>query len=557
MKTRFRYYISCTLVMWIALAASCGCSLLPFSDASPQDYIDLSGQWKIIESGSTGVELPGYDDSGAGTVEIPGKWEQLLWQNEDLAAVVWFRKKLYIDEKYRDNLMVLSLGPVSIADEAYINGVFVGSTGNIPRHKNQLDYDFTWHYDRNYTFSGSLIRFNSENVIVVKVFSHYLNGIKEAPRLFTVTEWNRLYWLRNYLPPINNFILLIFTLVMLFILIVVVRGKVSDLVYLYTTLFVVSVFAIYLLLLGVPDISDGLLRYKLFFINYSLIDLFLLMAIREFFKVESRWPVISVIIVALAVNILIMVSPSTRFLILYSKFAVVLFLLLCVSYSLIIFILALFRDPIRYWFIAPLALFVVISATDTYYVVLTDQMYQLSFGFIFRLIALGLGAIFYFIFDLKNIEKERDSLYRSLLKKSKDLNLARNQAVSNKKKDDPRDIIHRLIDHVDNNYSETYDRLKLAQKFCLNEDYMGQLFKKVTGTNIANYINCRRIDAAKQLLDETDSKVIDIAFHVGFDNLTYFYRHFKKKTGFNPTEYRKMKRNSFVKIEFGEYDEPY
>ncbi|HNW29807.1 MAG TPA: helix-turn-helix domain-containing protein [Spirochaetota bacterium] len=46
----------------------------------------------------------------------------------------------------------------------------------------------------------------------------------------------------------------------------------------------------------------------------------------------------------------------------------------------------------------------------------------------------------------------------------------------------------------------------------------------------------KRIEAAKQLLKETDSKVIDIAFHVGFDNLTYCYRHFKKHTGYSPIE---------------------
>ena len=111
-------------------------------------------------------------------------------------------------------------------------------------------------------------------------------------------------------------------------------------------------------------------------------------------------------------------------------------------------------------------------------------------------------------------------------------------------KPEPRDAVHALIEHLDGNFSETYDRLALARRFNMNEDYMVKLFKKVTGTNIANYINTRRIEAARQLLEETDSRVIDIAFHVGFDNLTYFYRHFKKQTGYSPIEYRRMFRNT-------------
>lgn len=67
---------------------------------------------------------------------------------------------------------------------------------------------------------------------------------------------------------------------------------------------------------------------------------------------------------------------------------------------------------------------------------------------------------------------------------------------------------------------------------------MGQVFKKVTGTSIASYINARRIEASLHLLRETGCRIIDIAFHVGFDNLTCFYRNFRKHTGVSPVEYR-------------------
>ena len=62
--------------------------------------------------------------------------------------------------------------------------------------------------------------------------------------------------------------------------------------------------------------------------------------------------------------------------------------------------------------------------------------------------------------------------------------------------------------------------------------------KKVTGMNISNYINTNRINAAKDLLADTGAKIIDVAYHVGFDNLTHFHRQFKKLTGCTPNEYR-------------------
>jgi two-component system response regulator YesN len=88
--------------------------------------------------------------------------------------------------------------------------------------------------------------------------------------------------------------------------------------------------------------------------------------------------------------------------------------------------------------------------------------------------------------------------------------------------------------------------VELSRKFGLNEDYMGQLFKKVTGTTISNYINTNKINAAKSLLAGTNSKIIDIAYHVGFDNLTHFHRQFKKQTGCTPNEYRTVVKKESV-----------
>jgi AraC-like DNA-binding protein len=545
----FRKHISLLFVLF-ALFAGCDCAVRPVGADAAHDVLDLSGQWKIVPGDSPVLRLPDYDDSRAASIEIPGKWDRFLRQNRDLTATVWLRKKVRIDSSLRDRQMVLSLGPVSIADETYFNGVFVGGTGRIPSPDNPLAYDFTWHFDRNYTVNSSLVNYDDDNVIAMRVFSHYFNGIKDPPMLYTLEGWKHRYWLNNYMPSMNNFSPLILSMVIVLMLVVAAMGKVSTRVFVYTALFVSGVFVISFLLLGIPPLPRGRVRFTLFFSIYTISALCLLLAMREFFSVRSRLPMIVVMAAFVFVNILIIAAPTTAFLLKYAMIATLIFLVLCVSYVSAIFIQAVVRDPRRYWFISPFALLVLVSAAETYYLVVTDQMYRMTFVFVLRLVALGIAALFYFLFDFKKIEKERDSLARALLKKSKELRLAMQQLPRTRRRQDPRDIIHRVVEHIDAHFTETYDRAALAEKFGLNDDYMGQLFKKVTGTNIANYINCRRIEAARQLLEETDSKVIDIAFHVGFDNLTYFYRHFKKKTGYNPTDYRKMKRDGFVDLDF-------
>ena len=53
-----------------------------------------------------------------------------------------------------------------------------------------------------------------------------------------------------------------------------------------------------------------------------------------------------------------------------------------------------------------------------------------------------------------------------------------------------------------------------------------------------DYINSLRVEKAKHLLENTNTKVIDIALEVGFDTLPYFSSVFKKYTGVSPAEKR-------------------
>lgn len=98
-------------------------------------------------------------------------------------------------------------------------------------------------------------------------------------------------------------------------------------------------------------------------------------------------------------------------------------------------------------------------------------------------------------------------------------------------------ILFKTYNYIENNYS-TGSLKELAD--LLNEDYnyLSKKIKKLTGFSFQNLLEKERIKASKVLLESTDVNINDIAYHVGYNNLTFFYKLFKKTVGVTPLEYR-------------------
>ena len=69
-----------------------------------------------------------------------------------------------------------------------------------------------------------------------------------------------------------------------------------------------------------------------------------------------------------------------------------------------------------------------------------------------------------------------------------------------------------------------------------------QLFRDVTGASWLDHLTTLRIDYAKELLRDPSRSVIAAAFESGFEDLSSFYRAFKRRTGQAPNEWRKAQR---------------
>ena len=69
------------------------------------------------------------------------------------------------------------------------------------------------------------------------------------------------------------------------------------------------------------------------------------------------------------------------------------------------------------------------------------------------------------------------------------------------------------------------------QSFC-------RIFKKSTNKTFTNFLNEYRINHATKLLSETDQDIKSICFKSGFNNLSNFFRNFKRITNHTPNSYR-------------------
>lgn len=80
----------------------------------------------------------------------------------------------------------------------------------------------------------------------------------------------------------------------------------------------------------------------------------------------------------------------------------------------------------------------------------------------------------------------------------------------------------------------------LADEVNLSASYLSDLLKKETGMTAQDHIHYHLIETAKNILNNTDHSVSEVAYSLGFEYPQYFSKLFKQKTGQTPLEYRKL-----------------
>lgn len=103
--------------------------------------------------------------------------------------------------------------------------------------------------------------------------------------------------------------------------------------------------------------------------------------------------------------------------------------------------------------------------------------------------------------------------------------------------------INKVFEFIMKNYTEEIYVREIASKLNMSAAAFSRYFKRHTRKTFSDYVKEIRIGHACRLLMENNYSISEIGYHSGFDNLSNFYRHFKKTIGIMPKEYR----NRFLK----------
>lgn len=106
-----------------------------------------------------------------------------------------------------------------------------------------------------------------------------------------------------------------------------------------------------------------------------------------------------------------------------------------------------------------------------------------------------------------------------------------------------QDFTLKILKFIEENYREG-ELNDLAFKLNCNVVWLSRMIKKLTGRTFTELIQIKRLNQAAYLLDSTKISVADIGFMVGYENISYFHRLFKKYYGMTPKQFRLKNRNN-------------
>lgn len=111
-----------------------------------------------------------------------------------------------------------------------------------------------------------------------------------------------------------------------------------------------------------------------------------------------------------------------------------------------------------------------------------------------------------------------------------------------REKDLNREIINEVKKYLYINYREA-DLKTTAEHFHFNSDYFSKLLKGGIGISFTDILQDIKLKESALLIKNSDLNISEIMDKIGYNNLSYFYKLFKKKYGLTPIEYRNNLNN--------------
>ncbi|MCA1023811.1 response regulator transcription factor [Halobacillus litoralis] len=126
------------------------------------------------------------------------------------------------------------------------------------------------------------------------------------------------------------------------------------------------------------------------------------------------------------------------------------------------------------------------------------------------------------------------------------MNKVKNIVTSDKEQGGQSESVRRLLEYINNHYSEPLSLTTLADYFHFNPSYLSSYFSTHLEVGFVDYLNKIRIERAMEFLETTSNNISEISEMVGYSDPSYFSKVFKRVTGYSPGKYRKKTQS--VKI---------
>jgi two-component system response regulator YesN len=102
------------------------------------------------------------------------------------------------------------------------------------------------------------------------------------------------------------------------------------------------------------------------------------------------------------------------------------------------------------------------------------------------------------------------------------------------------EMVRKIIEYIDSSFTEDFMLVDVAKKFNITVGYVSALIKKETGKTYMEYVMNKRLNLAKELLQNTSLSIQVIVDRVGYRDYFHFNKIFKKYFGITPGKFRKL-----------------
>lgn len=102
--------------------------------------------------------------------------------------------------------------------------------------------------------------------------------------------------------------------------------------------------------------------------------------------------------------------------------------------------------------------------------------------------------------------------------------------------------LEQAFTYINDHYCEKITLEEVAASVYMSSNYFSSYFRRVANISFSDYVTRLRVNRAREMLRENGANVTEIAMECGFNNISNFYRLYKKHMGKTPGD-EKSKNN--------------